>query len=123
MSKFYVDSEGKYLGAFDGVEAPEGSIEVESAPSHASQLWDGSTWLALEVDTSEQERVWRDAELERADIELYKVQDSDPNAVGLVADWREYRKALRAWPQNESFPDSTQRPVAPDAVVEETVEE
>lgn len=62
-----------------------------------------------------QERVWRDKELLRADIELYKVQDSDPKAVGSVAQWREYRKALRSYPESEGFPNKDKRPVAPDA--------
>lgn len=60
------------------------------------------------------ERKFRDAELRRADIELLKVQDSDPGATGNVGDWRTYRKALRAWPNDENFPDPSYRPVAPD---------
>lgn len=74
-------------------------------------------------DQSYTERSWRDSELIRADIELCKVQDSDPKAVGTVAGWREYRKALRAWPEHESFPDSAQRPVAPDVPKEPAVGE
>ena len=61
------------------------------------------------------ERAWRDSELIRADIELYKVQDIDPKAVGTVAGWREYRKALRAWPEHKDFPNKEKRPVSPDA--------
>ena len=75
-----------------------------------------------EEDKAIVERLWRDAELARADIELYKVQDSDPKAVGTVAGWREYRKALRAWPEHKDFPDTSKRPVAPDAVVEDIKE-
>lgn len=75
-----------------------------------------------EEDKAVVERLWRDAELARADIELYKVQDSDPKAVGTVAGWREYRKALRAWPEHEDFPNKEKRPVAPDAVVEDIKE-
>lgn len=56
------------------------------------------------------ERAWRDAELIRADIELAKVQDSDPKAVGSVAGWREYRKALRSWTEQEDFPNTEKRP-------------
>lgn len=62
-----------------------------------------------------QERSWRDVELIRADIELNKVQDSDPKSKGSVSAWREYRKALRAWPEHQDFPDKSKRPVAPDA--------
>lgn len=60
------------------------------------------------------ERSWRNGELDRADIELNKVQDG--MGVGTVAAWREYRCALRDWPSNPNFPDSTKRPVAPDSV-------
>jgi len=68
------------------------------------------------VDPTEiQERLWRDSELARADIELYKVQDSDPKSKGSVSEWREYRKALRAYPESEGFTNQESRPVAPDA--------
>lgn len=67
----------------------------------------------IEENSPEQERAWRDSELSRSDKELYKIQDSDPKAVGLVADWRSYRKALRAWPENKNFPNKEFRPVAP----------
>lgn len=60
------------------------------------------------------ERSWRDAELQRSDIELNKVQDSDPKAFGVVADWRVYRKQLRAWPEHQEFPNKQFRPVPPD---------
>ena len=59
------------------------------------------------------ERIWRNAELGRADIELNKVQDGMGR--GTVSQWREYRCSLRDWPENQDFPDSTKRPVAPDA--------
>lgn len=59
------------------------------------------------------ERAWRDSELYRADIELNKVQDG--MGAGSVASWREYRCLLRDWPEHASFPDSSFRPVAPDA--------
>ena len=67
--------------------------------------------VSFELD----ERLWRNKELSRVDIELYKVQDSDPKAFGTVSQWREYRKALRAWPEHKEFPNKEFRPVAPDA--------
>lgn len=63
--------------------------------------------------TTETERGWRNCELNRADIELLKVQDGV--GTGTVAAWRSYRVALRDWPASEFFPDAEQRPVAPDA--------
>lgn len=61
------------------------------------------------------ERAWRNKELVRSDIELNKVQDSDPKVKGTVSQWRDYRKALRAWPENTDFPNKDKRPLAPDA--------
>lgn len=61
------------------------------------------------------ERFWRNLELKRADIELNKVQDSDPKAKGTVSAWREYRKALRDLPEHSLFPDTQARPTAPDS--------
>lgn len=58
------------------------------------------------------ERYWRDSQLDYADIELNKVQDSDSKANGTVGDWRDYRKVLRAYPDSTGFPQGT-RPVAP----------
>ena len=57
----------------------------------------------------QEERQWRDAELARADIELNKVQDG--RGTGIDSDWRNYRNALRDWPEHDGFPDSTSRPV------------
>lgn len=56
----------------------------------------------------QEERQWRDAELAKSDVELYKVQDG--RGTGLVSDWRDYRNALRDWPEHESFPEPAFRP-------------
>ena len=68
-----------------------------------------------EEDAKTSERAWRDSELDRADYELNKVQDSDPKATGSVSDWRSYRKVLRSWPEHEDFPNKDKRPASPDA--------
>lgn len=47
-TKFYVDGNGAYLGGFAG-EAPSNSTEVSSAPSDARQVWNGSSWTALNI--------------------------------------------------------------------------
>lgn len=59
-----------------------------------------------------EERDWRNKELLRADHELNKVQDGV--GIGSVTSWRDYRCKLRNWPQDEKFPDSNYRPIAPD---------
>lgn len=74
-------------------------------------------WVDIELTVSDlelAERFWRNSELVRADVELSKAQDSDPKAVGSVTQWRDYRKALRAWPAEEGFPSPNLRPNPPD---------
>lgn len=44
MTKYFVDHAGNYIGAFDGAEPPDGSVEVPSAPSDARQPWTDSGW-------------------------------------------------------------------------------
>lgn len=68
---------------------------------------------AVYQDLENIERAWRNAELQRSDVELNKVQDSDPKAIGNVSDWRHYRRLLRAWPDDVNFPDNQFRPVSP----------
>lgn len=40
---YFVDEAGRYLGAFDGVEPPDGATEVPDAPGHAHDVWDAHT--------------------------------------------------------------------------------
>lgn len=47
MTQFFVDQNGNYLGGFDGVDPPEGAIEVPTAPDDARQKWSGSAWLPV----------------------------------------------------------------------------
>lgn len=69
--------------------------------------------VPFQPDNHAQERLWRDTELKKADIELFKVQDSDPTSYGTVSEWREYRRSLRAWPANANFPQVNFRPKPP----------
>lgn len=121
---------GFYFQEIHGENIPSDAVEI-TPEQHAALLQGQSEGKVITTDengypvlsdpiiTQEDlevsERIWRDAELNRSDIELNKVQDSDPKAKGSVSDWRTYRKELRAWPENENFPDSSKRPVAPDA--------
>lgn len=54
-------------------------------------------------------RAWRNRELQRADIEIHRLEDTgaDPSA------WRGYRILLRGWPETLEFPHT--RPEAPHA--------
>lgn len=109
---------------------PKNAVEVSSQvfelygvgtqPVGKKRGWNGDTVVWVDEETSLQDlvkdaRAWRDSELSRADVELYKVQDSDPKSKGSVSDWRNYRKSLRSWPETVNFPNISSRPVAPDA--------
>lgn len=60
-AKYYRDAEGNYIGAFDGVDPPEGAIEVPVAPQVATARWNGTQWM---------ERVGRDQVLAERDRRL-----------------------------------------------------
>lgn len=60
-TKFYVTKAGAYIGGYgDGAMPPHGAIEVENAPDHAGQVWDGAEWLAY-VPPKEQQQEARSA--------------------------------------------------------------
>ena len=121
---------GFYDAAIHGDNMPADVVEI-TAEEHAALLDGQSNGKLIDFDeagrpfltdppppTDEQiadiERVWRNGELARADIELNKVQDGVGH--GTVTAWREYRCALRDWPENPSFPNVDQLPTAPDSV-------
>ena len=113
MSKFYVGSNGAYLGEFTG-SVPTGGIEIDGPPPHGQMVYINNEWDYPLAVKSDNERAWRDGELKRSDIEIFTTEDT--LGVFDAAPWRTYRLALRAWPESPDFPDSTKRPVAPDAV-------
>lgn len=45
MMKYYRWPDGRFIGGFDGVEPPEGAIEVEILPDDGTQIWDGEKWV------------------------------------------------------------------------------
>lgn len=53
MTKYYIDNQGNYVGGFDGVKPPEGSIEVLTPPLHAAQKYKSNAWLELELTDSD----------------------------------------------------------------------
>jgi hypothetical protein len=56
------------------------------------------------------ERRWRNSELTKSDVELFRVQDGHKSGKGLVSHWRTYRNDLRDYPEQEGFPDTTLAP-------------
>lgn len=51
MTKFYVNTNGNYIGGFDGAQPPTGSVEVPNSPPHGSDLWNGSAFVPLLATT------------------------------------------------------------------------
>lgn len=41
-TKYYVDPDGTYLGAYVGAEPPPGAIEVPAPPLDGAEIWDGA---------------------------------------------------------------------------------
>ena len=110
--KYYFDPE---LGvrAFEADGSQDFLITKEMRPLTESEVNEHLNPAPTPEQLSNTERAWRDVELGRADIELNKVQDGV--GTGTVGAWREYRCALRDWPEHPDFPRADKRPVAPDA--------
>lgn len=114
----------KKAGTFpaDAVEVPYSAFKdfsLTQAPAGFSRKYkDGKFgWEVNEISQEAAcaiEEQWVALELDRTRYELEKVQDSDPRARGTVSQWREYRKALRSWPEHNDFPDASSRPASPD---------
>lgn len=45
MTKYYADTDGNFLGGFDGAEPPEGAIETPTPPVHGSDIFSGVVWI------------------------------------------------------------------------------
>lgn len=97
---YETQTEREAFGAVDLVAMTNEEIEAHKNPTPTPE------------QIASIERAWRNGELDRADIELNRVQDGMGH--GTVGEWREYRCALRDWPEHVSFPDAAGRPVAPD---------
>jgi len=121
-SAFYIEDINSFI--------PEDAVKISftlykellnGCLSGKSVFWDegNNPYLVSSTLTIDQlvclEKDWVTNQLSYATEELNKVQDSDPNAKGSVADWRSYRKSLRAWHTHLDFPNKEFRPVAPGA--------
>lgn len=128
MINYYsASAQGFFTSEVNGENIPSDCVEITeeykayllSSESSAKKIAPDESGYPVIVDAvlSDEnrvmiERAWRDSELIQADVELNKVQDADPKAIGTVAQWRQYRKELRAYPESEGF-SSGIRPVSP----------
>jgi hypothetical protein len=78
-------------------EVADGEATVEYYSGSAREAED-----AL-ADLANTERSWRDAELAKTDVDIYKLEDAGLDATG----HRAYRMALREYPQQSDFPNGT----------------
>lgn len=131
MHKIYeLDDSGKFIGDFillnEGDPLPKNWVDTPFQMPCASPRFSGSRsnengkWEGVWVDDGPApaspdvlavlERVWRNQELDKADIEINRLEDR-----GLDSQlWRDYRVALRGWPENSNFPIAEHRPEAPE---------
>ena len=106
MTRHYVDSDGNYLGGFDGKvanedgemvdSAPENGTEVPAAPEHGLDTWDGSKWVA---HTPNLEFLMGPSEsIDIVARKLEEIIDNVANGTPLsqhTIDWMQNRKDLR----------------------------
>lgn len=104
------DHEFFVLGSTDPTpEAPMGYRFVWSDTLDAliKEIYVPSPEESLEAAIA-REDAWVKEELEFADHEIRAIEDGD--GVGVEADWRSYRVALRAWPSQDGYPEIHNRP-------------
>lgn len=106
-SKFYIDAEGNYLGAFCGAEPPDGSIEVPEPQPQFDSVWDGSKWQTPQHHAWAAVRAKRDQLLSACDWTQVADAPVDKEA------WAVYRQALRDVPATQSDPLDIDWPLAP----------
>ena len=45
MIRYFVDTNGDYIGGYEGAEPPEGAIEIAAPPEHAADKMVGGVWV------------------------------------------------------------------------------
>jgi len=56
MTKYFVDSNGNYIGGFDGTPPPAGSVEVPTPPDHGLDKFVSGAWVAHDSAPTVSER-------------------------------------------------------------------
>ena len=108
---YYKDTTTGEVYAYDDQQVEGGFVKkglVAMIPAEVEEHKNPK--LTLE-QASTLERHWRNNELAKADIEINKAVDSANYS--LEKSWRNYRQALRDWPEHPDFPDATKRPASP----------
>jgi len=104
MARYYRDSEGNYLGAFDSappvldtdgeiievfeVIIPAGAIEVAAAPSHGSDIFTGGNWVATQARLDSDFEDARKSEYEKEGVSIeamiVAMWENDPQTIAAL---------------------------------------
>ncbi len=90
-TKFYIDIDGKYLGAFNG-SSPDGGKEVAYPPLDGRQTWNGNEWsdYNLAVGTN---KILAQTALSKSDLVALRCVKA---GIQFPLIWRIYISELRA---------------------------
>ncbi len=131
MSIFVSRSENTFFDSDYHTDIPDDSVEI-TREAHGQLYSEMCMGKVLDFDAlgnpftkdapppsrdvlAAEERFWRDRELSRVDVVINRIMDNDTTGItGSITLWREYRIALRKWPEHSKFPDVKKRPVPPD---------
>lgn len=97
-TKYFVDQDGNYIGAFDGAQPPQGSIEVPEAPEHASQVWNFSSDRYGPINKSPDEELTETEQIRDVTEHLENIIDHLANGTpipGSTISWAATRKGKR----------------------------
>ncbi|HDS1679143.1 TPA: hypothetical protein QEM39_000619 [Pseudomonas putida] len=124
----YSTADGAATQYFELGDLPEGFTHL--AWPGEDHVWSESAWVldetARAARLAEQERAWRNSEVERVKWlrERHRDEQDLQKETTLTAEQfaqlLTYLQELRDWPQSTAFPDATQRPVAPSWIADQT---
>lgn len=112
--KYYVDSKGNYLGAWD-IEGPSDGISVTPPPDSSDQIWQFPGWGPSLTLVRQVEDAWRSVEMPQARENRIAIAEmGDDSIPGTAKQWQDYWLALRDWKDgNPDYPDINKRPIKP----------
>ncbi len=103
--KYYRDSDGNFLGAFEGADPPAGAIETDTLPQNGKQKYVNGAWQEYYID---------DALMALASVDGVATRCLIAG-VAFPAEWQAYVVALREivrgsagpLPEMPSYPEGT----------------
>lgn len=128
INRIYIRPDGTFVGNYDGEALPDAAaaqpyrvdelieLPADLTPEHSDQIWHFPGWgPSLFVEKS-REVIWRSEEAPDARNKVIAFQMGASDLPGTEQEWKDYWLGLYKWTEgNPDFPDSTKRPVAPNA--------